>query len=253
MTFLFIHILSDFYLQPERAVSPEQKGITELISRSLPYAACSIFLFLLLIPGTGFQTAVLFLFAHVVINLLQYLFLKYFCISEKNADAYRRLIFWADQLLHVSVFALLSYSMRNTDIASLYRGFLFDFTTSFNLSASAVFSWILKLLLLYKPANILIVHLLGSYRPTSKTDKKETDGKEPAEEEKQAGRFIGMLERLIMAILISIQQYSAVGLVLTAKSIARYDKISGDQAFAEYYLLGTLLSTLVAICISLLF
>lgn len=38
-------------------------------------------------------------------------------------------------------------------------------------------------------------------------------------------------------------QLKRMGLVLTAKSIARYDKISKDQTFAEYYLLGTLLST----------
>lgn len=46
---------------------------------------------------------------------------------------------------------------------------------------------------------------------------------------------------------------SAVGLVLTAKSIARYDKIAKEQDFAEYYLLGTLLSTLYAIAVSIIF
>lgn len=50
-----------------------------------------------------------------------------------------------------------------------------------------------------------------------------------------------------MLIFITISQYSAIGLVLTAKSIARYDKISHEQDFAEYYLLGTLLSTICAI------
>lgn len=32
---------------------------------------------------------------------------------------------------------------------------------------------------------------------------------------------------------------SAIGLVLTAKSIARYGRISKEKNFAEYYLLGT--------------
>ena len=54
-----------------------------------------------------------------------------------------------------------------------------------------------------------------------------------------------------MLIFLFIKQYSAVGLVLTAKSIARYDKISKDKDFAEYYLLGTLISTLVSIIVSL--
>ena len=55
-----------------------------------------------------------------------------------------------------------------------------------------------------------------------------------------------------MTILISVDQYSAVGLVLTAKSIARYDKISKDQIFAEYYLLGTLLSAICSIVVATL-
>ncbi|MPN60962.1 hypothetical protein SDC9_208695 [bioreactor metagenome] len=62
-----------------------------------------------------------------------------------------------------------------------------------------------------------------------------------------AGAFIGSLERLIIVLLLSVNQYSAIGLVLTAKSVARYDKISKDQIFSEYYLLGTLLSTLYVI------
>lgn len=49
-----------------------------------------------------------------------------------------------------------------------------------------------------------------------------------------------------------IGEYSAIGLVLTAKSIARYDKIAHEPEFAEYYLLGTLLSTVIAIGISFL-
>ena len=55
-----------------------------------------------------------------------------------------------------------------------------------------------------------------------------------------------------MTILISVDQYSAVGLVLTAKSIARYDKLSKDQIFAEYYLLGTLLSAICSIVVATL-
>lgn len=55
-----------------------------------------------------------------------------------------------------------------------------------------------------------------------------------------------------MVLFISLEQYSAVGLVLTAKSIARYDRITKEQDFAEYYLLGTLLSTIYAVSVSVL-
>ncbi len=41
----------------------------------------------------------------------------------------------------------------------------------------------------------------------------------------------------------------AIGLVLTAKSIARYDKISRSSTFAEYYLIGTLASLIMVLLI----
>ena len=65
--------------------------------------------------------------------------------------------------------------------------------------------------------------------------------------------MIGTIERIIMIILISMNQYSALGLVLTAKSIARYERISKDEGFAEYYLLGTLMSFLCVLITSMLF
>ena len=55
-----------------------------------------------------------------------------------------------------------------------------------------------------------------------------------------------------MLFFLLIKQYSSVGLVLTAKSIARYNKISEDKEFAEYYLLGTLLSTICVLMISII-
>lgn len=51
-------------------------------------------------------------------------------------------------------------------------------------------------------------------------------------------------EKIIILILLNVNQYSSIGLILTAKSIARYDMISKDQEFAEYYLIGTLFSLL---------
>ena len=68
----------------------------------------------------------------------------------------------------------------------------------------------------------------------------------------KVGRLIGTIERVIILFFLLIQQYSSIGLVLTAKSIARYNKISENQEFAEYYLLGTLLSTICVIIVSLL-
>ena len=96
--------------------------------------------------------------------------------------------------------------------------------------------WLLCVLILHIPTNILIQNLLGGYKP------KAPNG-DLIVIDNRVGRKIGSIERLIMLMFIAMDQYAAMGLVLTAKSIARYDKITKDEKFAEYYLLGTLLST----------
>lgn len=65
-----------------------------------------------------------------------------------------------------------------------------------------------------------------------------------------AGRLIGILERTITLILILAGQWAAMALLATAKSVARFDDLK-DRQFAEYYLVGTLSSLLVAILIGL--
>lgn len=65
-------------------------------------------------------------------------------------------------------------------------------------------------------------------------------------------KILGNIERFIMILFLGYNQYSAIGLVLTAKSIARYDKISKEEDFAEYYLLGTLMSTACVVLCNLL-
>lgn len=65
-----------------------------------------------------------------------------------------------------------------------------------------------------------------------------------------SGRLIGILERTITLILIVLGQWAAIVLLLAAKSIARFEELK-DRRFAEYYLIGTLTSILVAILIGL--
>ncbi len=63
---------------------------------------------------------------------------------------------------------------------------------------------------------------------------------------RQAGRYIGFLERAVILTLALAGGFTSIGFVLTAKSIAQYKELE-NRDFAEYYLVGTLLSTLLAI------
>jgi hypothetical protein len=61
-----------------------------------------------------------------------------------------------------------------------------------------------------------------------------------------AGRYIGWLERSLLYVLILVGSPEAAAIVIAAKSIARFPSFSRED-FAEYYLIGSLLSLLVAL------
>ncbi len=71
------------------------------------------------------------------------------------------------------------------------------------------------------------------------------DASAPAQQldqrEYNAGRFIGVLERLLVYAFVLQGQYAAIGLILAAKSFARFKEMD-ERDFAEYVLIGTLLS-----------
>lgn len=64
-------------------------------------------------------------------------------------------------------------------------------------------------------------------------------------EQYNTGRVIGMLERIFIYSFAVAGQFAAIGFILTAKGVVRYHDFE-DRSFAEYVLIGTLLSALLA-------
>ena len=60
------------------------------------------------------------------------------------------------------------------------------------------------------------------------------------------GQMIGNLERFILYLLVLLGHWGALGFVIAAKSIARFKELD-EKGFADYYLIGTLASVLVAL------
>ena len=112
------------------------------------------------------------------------------------------------------------------------------------LTLAAVFA---AFVFLGSPSNHIVRCMLGKDAGAVSQD----DDTYPDPATVRAGRAIGTLERWIMTIFMALGQYSAMGLTLTAKSIVRFSKIEKDPAFAEYYLLGTLYSMLLALLVGL--
>jgi hypothetical protein len=69
-------------------------------------------------------------------------------------------------------------------------------------------------------------------------------------EDQRLGRVIGTLERLLIITLVTTNSYEALAFVIGAKGFVRYSRFS-EEAFAEYFLIGTLSSTLIGVALGL--
>ncbi|MDW7776406.1 MAG: DUF3307 domain-containing protein [Methanosarcinales archaeon] len=96
------------------------------------------------------------------------------------------------------------------------------------------------------PGSVLISKLTEKWR-MGIIDKEPVHIKEKSLE--NAGRWIGRLERFLILTLVLLEQYQAIGLLVAAKSIFRYNE---SRDVGEYILIGTLLSFTIAIIIGLM-
>jgi hypothetical protein len=237
--FVLLHALGDFYLQTDTISGKKTSKYRYVILHSIIYAAV-FYVGTILIWSLQIAIAVLVLSVfHFIIDSVKYLYIKYFNhVSES-------IVYCTDQCIHILslIITVIIFKYFNYNIALIpeANGFL---NMLINNGMSAL-KWACIILIVCKPANITIKKMLSKYKPVSKDENDDNTVK-------NVGAYIGILERIIIVLLLSVNQYAAIGLVLTAKSVARYDKISKDPPFAEYYLLGTLLSTLLAILTYLL-
>lgn len=92
----------------------------------------------------------------------------------------------------------------------------------------------------WKGGTAVVRRLLARYPEVVPQDSGAT------EHEYAMGRTIGCLERTLVFGLVLLEQWGALGFVLAAKSIARFKELD-KKHFADYYLIGTLASMLVAV------
>lgn len=65
------------------------------------------------------------------------------------------------------------------------------------------------------------------------------------------GRVIGNLERWLMILTVALGSYAALGFLVAAKGLVRMKELE-KREFAEYFLIGTLTSVLIALLLGLL-
>ena len=71
----------------------------------------------------------------------------------------------------------------------------------------------------------------------------------PAED---AGKWIGIVERIIILIFVLYNQFSAIGLLVAAKGIIRFNEKDRQEIKTEHLVIGTLMSIALAIVTGLL-
>lgn len=220
------HILGDFFLQPQKWV--EEKEQRKLKSPKLYiHIAIHIALLFLLIWDLSFWPLILAIgISHFLIDALKLIFQK-----EKN----KRLWFFADQILHV-VAIVVAYSIF------IANNFDLDFIVT-----KKTLLLVICLLFLTQPVSIIMKTIFLKW-----DIKTLTEGNESLED---AGKYIGILERLLVFIFVILDHWEAVGFLITAKSVFRFGdlKESKHRKLTEYILIGTLISFGIAIMIGLLF
>jgi len=94
-----------------------------------------------------------------------------------------------------------------------------------------------------KESTIIIRLVLGKM---SAVPKKKEEPEINDVQEFDRGKLIGILERGLIYFLIIFNQVAAIAIIIALKSIARFKEMD-DKNFAEYFLIGSLLSIVVAV------
>lgn len=239
---ILAHVIADFLLQGSRTAAEKSRGLPR--GYLLHFACHIITLALLTHPYFSPVLAALWVALPAAHLLIDWLKNRLFSPGHP-ADA---LIFLLDQALHL---LLIFWAWQWADAplcgpaASFYRSLLTPAASSLLrniipgglaslLWAAVVYGFVVfgGAVLLRKVLDIEALRITGA--PGDPGDSR------------RAGRYIGMLERAVILSLALAGAFTSIAFVLTAKSIARYKELE-KRDFAEYYLVGTLLSTLLAI------
>lgn len=239
---LCAHFLGDFLLQNTRTVAAKNAGRLwahgkhGLLITFLTWLATHFYGL-----GAAFFYAILVGLAHLLIDSAK-------CFLEKGkAGGTKLLLFLLDQGIHLVVlfvfFPLFPTAYPDPKVLAFYQALqpvVPVFTGSRPpLLAAMPLEKILWVIVIYLAA------VFGGAVLTTRILAWLTD--DPQEERaRRLSSAIGVLERLILITLVVADAVSAMGFVLAAKSLARYQELN-KRDFAEYYLVGTLASFSLAL------
>ncbi len=223
---ILAHLLGDFILQPNSWVADKENRKLKSSYLYFHVLIHTILSFIFLWDLKLWWVAVLVAISHFIIDACKLSFQK---IQTKKRW------FFIDQALHIAVIG---------GISLYFSEFNFEF-----LKDQDFLKMIVAALFLTSPASIFIKLLLSSWTPvTGEENSVQSDSLS------SAGKYIGILERLLVFTFIVVHHWEGVGFMIAAKSVFRFSDLAQakQRKLTEYVLIGTLLSFGIAVLAGIL-
>lgn len=222
---LLAHLICDFLLQPKKWVI--HKEANKVGSKYLYAHVLLHFLVTLLVLWdlNYWKIALVIMATHYLIDLAK----LYATSLFKNQS----IPFFIDQALHVVVLYCCAY------ISNLQE-------ETIQLISALDWSLITAMVFVTFPAAIIMGKLLEPMSDQIELDHKSLPN---------AGKYIGIIERLFVLTFIILGRWEAIGLLITAKSVFRFNDLKerNSRKLTEYILIGTLLSFGLAIIAGIIY
>jgi hypothetical protein len=226
---IIAHLLADFVLQTNGMVKGKnEKGLSSAQFK-WHIVLVAVLTYIFLADWANWWAPISIGLVHAIIDLIK--------ISIKNDNVW---IYIGDQLAHfISIILLWLILIPNT-LGEMINLTSYEWNSNYLLIAIAY-------IVVSLPSGVLIGYLTKSWQA-------DLDEKKKEESLKDAGRWIGIIERLLILTFIVFNQWEPIGFLLAAKSVFRFGdlKKGREQKKTEYILIGTLLSFTLAIFIGLL-
>ena len=227
---LFVHFLVDYVIQNDGLVKSKREGQqSALLIHVLHYLGLSIALTLPWFSWRWITALLIQTSTHYVLD-----FFKNRWIIRNSRESI--VLDSMDLILHILIIYI-TVSGFNPQMSDITPAWL---TAVYSHLITYVFCLlVISMIFITRTATYLIRSLLESMTPRK-------DVMLVSKTEYSTGRVIGNLERILIFMFVFSGHLGAIAIIIAAKSIARYKELE-NKSFAEYYLIGTLTSTIIAI------
>ena len=223
---LLAHIIGDFFMQSQKWVTDKENRKLKSPILYVHIAIHIALLFIILWDITMWSIILIIGATHLIIDGLK-------LVLQRESN--RRWLFFVDQLLHILVIVSVYY---------LYTDNTFSID---ELLTENILLLLTCLMFITQPVSIIMQTIFTKWDITKLTENNESLS--------DAGKYIGILERLLVFVFIIANHWEAVGFLITAKSVFRFGdlKESKHRKLTEYIHNGTLISFGIAIAVGLIF